>query len=90
MDGWMISFTLTSRFWRYTGYSNYIYPCMYMCNVPLPENELGASSRPIVARCRPPVECLEEELATVAAMVEAVSMKGDVRDFIMEAGGSKL
>ena len=23
---------------------------MYMCNVPLPENELGASSRPIVAQ----------------------------------------
>jgi hypothetical protein len=49
MDGWMISFTLTSRFWRYTGYSNYIYPYIYMCNVPLPENELRASSWPIVA-----------------------------------------
>ena len=46
----MISFTLTSRFWRYTGYSNYIYLGMYKCNIPLPENELGASSRPIVAQ----------------------------------------
>ena len=34
---------------RYAGYRNYIYPCMYMCDVPLPEDELRASSRPIVA-----------------------------------------
>jgi hypothetical protein len=35
-------------------------------------------------------KCLEEELATVATRVEAVSMKRNVRDFIMETGRSKL
>jgi hypothetical protein len=34
---------------RYAGYNNYIYLIMYMYILPLPENELRASSRPVVA-----------------------------------------
>lgn len=49
MDGWMDEFIYPDPSQSDMQATTTIYIRVYMCDVPLPENELRASSRPIMA-----------------------------------------